>query len=143
MSDKPNGSRGRHNGGGNVQSATGNTNGSAKKNGNGTTQRYKKVPGRLMRTLKTSTLGGMVSSSYMGGKLLDRFRSDEKRTELASQRHQKNATRVLKTMADLRGPVMKIGQLLSTHREVLPASYTDVLATLQSQAPAMPSAVPW
>jgi len=100
--------------------------------------RYRKVPGRLMRTLKTGGLSSMVGSSYFGGKLLDKFRSKEKRKAARQARHSKNASRVLETMAELRGPIMKIGQLLSTHREVLPDSYTDVLTSLQSKAPPMP-----
>src|SRR5690606_6561981 len=88
--------------------------------------------------LKTSGLGSLVGSSYLGGKVLDKFRSGERRKEAASERHQKNAKRILETMAELRGPIMKVGQLLSTHREVLPESYTGMLSSLQSKAPPMP-----
>src|SRR3954451_11152225 len=40
-----------------------------------------KIPGRLARTLKTAWLGGAVGSSYLGGKLMDRWRGDERRGE--------------------------------------------------------------
>lgn len=102
------------------------------------TESGKRVPGRLMRTLKTSTMGSAVGSSYLGGKLFDRFRSKEGRREAREERHRKNATRVLETMRELRGPIMKVGQLLSTHREILPESYTELLTSLQSKAPPMP-----
>ncbi|OIP36972.1 MAG: hypothetical protein AUK47_14450 [Deltaproteobacteria bacterium CG2_30_63_29] len=103
-----------------------------------TTEKEVKVPGRFMRTLKTGGLGGLVSSSYLGGKVLDSFRKGDAKKLAQSERHKKNAVRMLETMSELRGPIMKIGQLLSTHREVLPDSYTGLLTKLQSQAPSMP-----
>lgn len=100
--------------------------------------RYKKVPGRFMRTLKTGTLTSKVGSSFVGGKMMDLFRSKERRQEAKGARDKKNANRMLTTMAELRGPIMKIGQLLSTHTEALPETYIEALSGLQSQAPPMP-----
>lgn len=96
-----------------------------------------KVPGRLLRTLKTGLLGSSVASSYLGGKLLDRFRNDGTRAEVELQRHLQNAKRIADTMKELRGPMMKVGQLLSTHAEALPGEYGEVLRSLQSSAPPM------
>lgn len=96
-----------------------------------------KVPGRLMRTLKTGWLGSAVASSYLGGKLLDKFRGDEGRAESELQRHLHNARRIAGTMKELRGPMMKVGQLLSTHAEALPGEYGEVLRSLQASAPPM------
>ena len=96
-----------------------------------------KVPGRLVRTLKTGLLGGAVAGSYLGGKLLDRFRADTSRAEVELQRHVQNARRIVATMRELRGPMMKVGQLLSTHAEALPGEYGEILRSLQSQAPPM------
>jgi predicted unusual protein kinase regulating ubiquinone biosynthesis (AarF/ABC1/UbiB family) len=96
-----------------------------------------KVPGRLVRTLKTGLLGGKVAGSYLGGKLMDRFRGDGGRAEAELQRHVQNAKRIVSTMKELRGPMMKVGQLLSTHAEALPGEYGEILRSLQSQAPPM------
>lgn len=103
-----------------------------------------KVPGRLMRTLKTAWLGGTVGSSYLGGKLLDKLRGgaegeDEKkrRGDESTERHIANAKRIATTMGELRGPLMKVGQLLSTHADALPGEYGDILRSLQSSAPPM------
>lgn len=96
-----------------------------------------KVPGRLLRTLKTGLLGSSVASSYLGGKILDRFRNDGDRAEVELQRHLQNARRIADTMKELRGPLMKVGQLLSTHAEALPGEYGEVLRSLQSSAPPM------
>lgn len=54
-----------------------------------------KVPGRLMRTLKTGWLGSAVASSYLGGKIVDRLRGDEGRAdaELAGTSRTRSASR--------------------------------------------------
>ena len=96
-----------------------------------------KVPGRLVRTLKAGFLGSSVASSYLGGKILDRFRQEASRPEVELQRHLQNAKRIAETMKELRGPLMKVGQLLSTHAEALPGEYGEVLRSLQSSAPPM------
>lgn len=96
-----------------------------------------KVPGRLVRTLKAGFLGSSVASSYLGGKILDRFRDQGGRAEQELQRHLHNARRIADTMKELRGPLMKVGQLLSTHAEALPGEYGEVLRSLQSSAPPM------
>jgi len=96
-----------------------------------------RVPGRLVRTIKTGLLGGKVAGSYLGGKLIDRFRGEGPRAEAELQRHIQNARRIVSTMKELRGPMMKVGQLLSTHAEALPGEYGAILRSLQSQAPPM------
>ncbi len=96
-----------------------------------------KVPGRLVRTLKTGIMGSAVASSYLGGKILDRFRADKGRAESELRRHVQNARRIAETMKELRGPMMKVGQLLSTHAEALPGEYGEILRSLQSSAPPM------
>lgn len=99
---------------------------------------FKKVPGRFMRTLKAGGLTSALGGSFIGGKLMDAFRSPEAKERAQAERHLKNASRLVETMAELRGPIMKIGQLLSTHTEALPTTYTEMLSSLQSQAPPMP-----
>lgn len=96
-----------------------------------------KVPGRLVRTLKAGWMGSAVASSYLGGKLMDRLRGDDKRAEAELSRHVQNAKRIADTMKELRGPMMKVGQLLSTHAEALPGEYGEILRSLQSSAPPM------
>ncbi|MBI5516840.1 MAG: AarF/ABC1/UbiB kinase family protein [Deltaproteobacteria bacterium] len=99
-----------------------------------------KVPGRLVRTIKAGILGGSVAGSYLGGKLLERLRGPEGAagaTENDLKRHLQNARKIVSTMKELRGPVMKVGQLLSTHAEALPGEYGEILRSLQASAPPM------
>lgn len=49
----------------------------------------------------------------------------------------KNANDLASMLGDLKGPVMKIGQLLSTVPDLLPPEYVEALTRLQSNAPPM------
>src|SRR5262245_63699838 len=49
----------------------------------------------------------------------------------------RNAADLAAALGGLKGPIMKVAQLLSTIPEALPPEYARELAQLQSQAPAM------
>lgn len=106
--------------------------------GKGSRKDKERVPGRIRRTLSTAWLGSRVSSSYLGGKIADVLRGKgDARQDAAVERHVANAKKIVETMAHLRGPLMKVGQLLSTHAEALPEEYGGILKTLQAEAPPM------
>ncbi|MGF1467342.1 MAG: ABC1 kinase family protein [Sandaracinaceae bacterium] len=96
-----------------------------------------RVPGRLARTLRTAWLGGRVGGSYLGGRVADAFRGRAAREGASADRHEANARRIVRTMEQLRGPLMKIGQMLSTHAEALPVEYGELLRPLQASVPPM------
>jgi predicted unusual protein kinase regulating ubiquinone biosynthesis (AarF/ABC1/UbiB family) len=48
-----------------------------------------------------------------------------------------NAADIASALGNLKGPIMKVAQLLATVPDLLPAEYAAELATLQSQAPPM------
>src|SRR3970040_1053823 len=49
----------------------------------------------------------------------------------------RNATELAAALGGLKGPIMKVAQLLATIPEALPAEYIEQLGKLQSQAPPM------
>ena len=49
----------------------------------------------------------------------------------------KNAVELARALGGLKGPIMKVAQLLATIPDAVPAEYAAELATLQSQAPPM------
>lgn len=88
------------------------------------------------RTLRITSLAAKVGASY-GRSLLGRalgLTSDES----ASIVHQKNAARVLETAIALRGPFMKLVQLIAAQGDALPEEYFDALSTVHDQAPPLP-----
>ena len=60
--------------------------------------KQEKISGRWLRTFRTARLAGSVESRYVGGRLLDAFRSESRHAEAASQRHETNARRILETL---------------------------------------------
>ncbi len=91
----------------------------------------KPLPGRFVRTLKTAWLGGSIGSRYALGRIADSMRSSPDQDRGA--RHLENAKRVVATMTELRGPLLKVGQLLSAHLDALPPEYAAVLKPLQER----------
>lgn len=51
--------------------------------------------------------------------------------------HDRNAMEIAQALGNLKGPLMKVAQLLSTIPDALPPEYAAELATLQSNAPPM------
>ncbi len=96
-----------------------------------------RLPGRLSRTWKTALLTGSVGTKLVGGRVLDAFRKSDRRRGAQDQRHFDAAVKMVSTMQELRGPLLKVGQLLATHTEALPGAYAEVLRPLQQDAPPM------
>ncbi len=84
------------------------------------------VGGRIKRYAQvTTTMSGLVArlagERYLG---LDIDRS-------------KHATQLREALGGLKGPLMKVAQILSTIPDALPPEYADELAALQADAPSM------
>jgi predicted unusual protein kinase regulating ubiquinone biosynthesis (AarF/ABC1/UbiB family) len=85
--------------------------------------------------LKLTGLTGRVSSSYTGQRLKELF-LDTRRSSLSrSETHVRNAERIVETLGELKGAVMKVGQYMSIQADLLPKEFADVLASLQQSAP--------
>ena len=90
---------------------------------------------RTSRFLKLTGLTGRVSSSYTGQRLKELF-LDTRRSSLSrSETHVRNAERIVETLGELKGAVMKVGQYMSIQADLLPKEFADVLASLQKSAP--------
>ena len=90
---------------------------------------------RSGRFLKIAALASKVSSSYLGQKIKKAFISDESAYRSLEAAHLRNARRVAKAFGELKGAVMKVGQMLSLYDDILPREYTGLLASLQKKAP--------
>ncbi len=81
---------------------------------------------RAARYVKVGSNVGAVAARVAGQRLFG-FHTDDTR----------NASELALALGGLKGPMMKVAQLLSTIPEALPPEYARELAQLQSQAPAM------
>lgn len=91
--------------------------------------------GRVGRFLKLGGLTTTVGASYLGQKIKSAFVSDEARDRSLLRANVRNAERIVKTLGQLKGSVMKVGQMMSLQADVLPREMTEVLARLQKDAP--------
>jgi predicted unusual protein kinase regulating ubiquinone biosynthesis (AarF/ABC1/UbiB family) len=81
---------------------------------------------RAARYVRVGTNVGAVAARYAGQRL---FGIEADRSKAAAE--------LAQALGGLKGPLMKVAQLLSTIPEALPPEYARELSQLQSQAPAM------
>ncbi|WP_420394440.1 ABC1 kinase family protein [Acuticoccus sp.] len=82
----------------------------------GRASRYARVGGNM-----SGIAAKMMASRLFGGEL----------------QHDRNAMEIARALGNLKGPLMKVAQLLSTIPDALPPEYAAELQTLQSDAPPM------
>jgi predicted unusual protein kinase regulating ubiquinone biosynthesis (AarF/ABC1/UbiB family) len=84
------------------------------------------LPGRMRRYVRVSTAVGGLAARLAGERYFG-FAVDRPR----------HAAELKAVLGGIKGPLMKVAQLLATIPNALPAEYANELATLQSNAPAM------
>ena len=95
--------------------------------------------GRLARLAKMSGLSTAISSSYMVQKVKGVFQDEEGRARSKMEAHVRNAERMVETMGNMKGAVMKLGQMLSLGDDAhVPKEFRDVISKLQASAPTLP-----
>jgi predicted unusual protein kinase regulating ubiquinone biosynthesis (AarF/ABC1/UbiB family) len=99
------------------------------------TKQKKFISGRGARFFRITSLTARVSSSYTGQWLKGLFANAEDADRSRSQAHIRNAERVVKTLGELKGAVMKVGQYVSIQADLLPKEFAEILSSLQKAAP--------
>lgn len=81
----------------------------------------------------TASVAGRVASSKVKGV----FQSDDDKAEALRKLHATNGEKIAETLGELKGAVMKVGQMASVATDLLPEEFTNALKTLQKGAPPM------
>src|SRR5438132_2713532 len=89
------------------------------------------------RALGMVSMGAGIAGSYFGYLLQRVFMGEAKGKIKLKSTHVRAARRMADEMQALRGPAMKLGQMLSLQTGVLPEEVLTELATLQMEAPGM------
>jgi predicted unusual protein kinase regulating ubiquinone biosynthesis (AarF/ABC1/UbiB family) len=103
-----------------------------------------KIPkGRVRRSAKLGTAMSGQAAKYAGTKAAGVARSKEGADEKLEARHLETALKMVRTLGEMKGAAMKIGQLASfIDTEFLPPEYAEIyqeeLAKLRTSAPPMP-----
>jgi len=93
---------------------------------------------RSARFTKLGALSAKVGSSYVGHAVRGALQTAEGRAKSLLRTNTTNAMRVARTFGELKGAVMKVGQMLSLQEDLLPPEMREVLRGLQNQAPPVP-----
>jgi predicted unusual protein kinase regulating ubiquinone biosynthesis (AarF/ABC1/UbiB family) len=100
-------------------------------------ERKKLTSGRARRAIRIGGLASQVGSSYLWTRLRKQFLSDDDGRRELLDAHIKNARRIVESSKELRGAFMKLVQMLSMRRDILPDEALDVLKLTQSSVPPM------
>lgn len=92
---------------------------------------------RTGRTARVGALGSKMSLRYTWAKLRGLFAPAETRAAIVQRAHLESAEEVVALMGNMKGGMMKLGQILSFVGDDLPEEYRNVLASLQTQSPPM------
>lgn len=89
------------------------------------------------RALRMAGMSMNVAGSYVGYLLQRAFLGEDKRSEKLTRAHGRAAQHMREEMQELRGPAMKLGQVLSMQNGVLAPEALIELSKLQMEAPGM------
>ena len=88
---------------------------------------------RKLAGMTASVLGRYAKSQIKGFFLSDEAAARERRLA-----HLQSGGRIAQTLGELKGAVMKVGQMVSIASDILPTELADALRSLQRAAPPMP-----
>jgi predicted unusual protein kinase regulating ubiquinone biosynthesis (AarF/ABC1/UbiB family) len=98
----------------------------------------RQVPvGQVTRTFALGTLQAKIAAGYLAWWLTSFASSDDAAAARLNRVHLRAALRVISGMGYLRGAAMKVGQLLATYPDVVPAEFAAILGRLHFEAPPM------
>ncbi len=93
--------------------------------------------GRYGRLARLGRLGARLWTSWLGAKLRRLFMAKHKRAAYDEARRQRDAEALVQTMGQMKGAIMKVGQMLSFVTDSVPDEYRAALESLQASAPPM------
>lgn len=89
------------------------------------------------RMLKMAGMTASLASRYAGNKIANNFRSEEAQLEARARFKADAGKHLANTLGELKGAVMKVGQLASQVSDLLPEEISEPLKALQKEAPPM------
>jgi predicted unusual protein kinase regulating ubiquinone biosynthesis (AarF/ABC1/UbiB family) len=90
---------------------------------------------RTKRFFKLAGMTASVATRYAGEKIKDVVQDEKTRKDSKSVAYGKMAEDITETLGELKGAVMKVGQIVSQTQDFLPAEFSEALKKLQKEAP--------
>jgi predicted unusual protein kinase regulating ubiquinone biosynthesis (AarF/ABC1/UbiB family) len=95
----------------------------------------KAITSRGGRFIKLAGMTASVASRYASERIQSVFSDEEKSKVRKKLAYEKMADDIVDTLGELKGAVMKIGQIASQTQDLLPKEFSDALKKLQKEAP--------
>lgn len=92
------------------------------------------MTGKFSRLVKIGVLTTGIAGRHLGTKLSGALKKQEQKEQHLQESYRKSGERIARTLADLKGPVMKFGQMASIQSGFLPTALTGPLAMLRKNA---------
>lgn len=92
------------------------------------------------RFLKLAGMTASIASKSVVNSIRHRNADEEQKNTARSQLFQDIGLQIADTLGEMKGAVMKVGQIASQYKDIFPPEVAKAIAKLQSQAPAMPFA---
>ncbi|MFO0636951.1 MAG: AarF/UbiB family protein [Nannocystaceae bacterium] len=90
------------------------------------------------RLLRLASMTAQVAGGYAKSRIKAVFQSPEAAARDRAETARSSGELIAKTLGELKGAVMKVGQMASIAKDILPRELAEALATLQREAPPMP-----
>ncbi len=90
------------------------------------------------RFLKLASMTAALAGRYAGHAIANGFRNAEERAKARDELNAKAGEHLAQTLGELKGAVMKLGQIASQAADFLPKEIAEPLKRLQKEAPPMP-----
>ena len=94
------------------------------------------TPGR--RFLKLAGMTASIATKTVSNSIRNFNADDDKKNEARSQLFQDIGLQIADTLGEMKGAVMKVGQIASQYKDIFPPEVAKAIAKLQRQAPPMP-----
>ena len=87
--------------------------------------------------MKLAGMTASVAGNYARSRLKTALSGEDAAEEERQRYHREAGDRIARTLGELKGAVMKVGQMASIASDVLPRELSDALSSLQKEAPPM------
>ena len=94
-----------------------------------------KAKKRFERLVKLSRMTAGVAGDYLSWRIKDSFSKTMSSNELLKKTHSRVGARLAETLGELKGPLMKMGQMASISSGLLPLEISESLQVLRRSAP--------
>ncbi|WOE31127.1 MULTISPECIES: AarF/ABC1/UbiB kinase family protein [unclassified Acinetobacter] len=94
------------------------------------------TPGR--RFMKLATMTASITTKTVSNSIKNLTANEAEKTAARSQLFQEIGMQIANTLGEMKGAVMKVGQIASQYKDIFPPEVAKAIAKLQRQAPPMP-----